>query len=227
LVRPANGWLCRFLLHSRIWVRQRCAALICIAGNADKWPATRRWWNPNDFKTEGENLETLPALLKRDATWMFRGVFDDCPVPFGPPAPLVPYEIPAEILERHRREREQYETSLLGPLPNHPNLTAPQAASLVKFWAHLPSGKIIHEPSRGLWASGSFDKHIGRIKDAMKTEGPGMLASAWASQHHHVDSMGWDNDYRSQNPYRQWLDTRPRMSQFQHIPAAGYRTHRG
>jgi RecA-family ATPase len=32
---------------------------------------TRRWWNATDFKTEGENLQTLPALLSRDTTWMF------------------------------------------------------------------------------------------------------------------------------------------------------------
>jgi hypothetical protein len=76
------------------------------------------------------------------------------------------------------------------PLPDHPELTAPQANLLDKFWAHLPSGKIIHAPSRLLWAAGSFDKHIGRIKVALAT-GPGMLASTWSSQNRFVHSMGW------------------------------------
>lgn len=149
---------------------------------------TRRWWNPTDFKTEGENLETLPALLKQDVTWMFRGVCG-CP---KPPICPVPYAIPDEIFEQHRREREQYQAALLGPLPNHPELPIEQAEALSDFWAHIPSGKIIHGPSRGLWNAGSVDKHLGRIKDAMKTEGPGMLASVFLSQHRPVQGMGWD-----------------------------------
>jgi hypothetical protein len=89
-----------------------------------------------------------------------------------------------------RQATEQ--TAILGPLPDHPELPMEQAKILVQFCAHLPSGKIIHESSRGLWASGSFDKHVGRIKDAMKVEGPGMLASTWLSQYRAVQSMGWD-----------------------------------
>jgi len=77
------------------------------------------------------------------------------------------------------------------PLPEHTYLTAPQAAALVKFWAHLPTGKIIYEPTGEMWAAGSFDKHIGRVKDAMKTEGPGQLGSTFLSQHRFVKSMGW------------------------------------
>jgi len=38
---------------------------------------------------------------------------------------------------------------------------------------------MIYEGTREMWTSGSLDKHIGRVKDAMKTEGPGMLASTW------------------------------------------------
>lgn len=91
---------------------------------------------------------------------------------------------PAEILAR--------QTALLGPLPNHPELPIEQAEALSDFWAHIPSGKIIHGPSRGLWNAGSVDKHLGRIKDAMKTEGPGMLASVFLSQHRPVQGMGWD-----------------------------------
>jgi hypothetical protein len=149
---------------------------------------TRRWWNPNDFKTEGENLETLPALLKRDVTWMFRHVVD-CPRP--PAGESVHYDIPAEVLERHKCEREQYEASLLGPLPDHPELTFDQANALAKFWAHLPSGKMIYESTREMWSAGSLDKHIRRVKDAMTMEGPGMLASTWLSQNRFVKSMGW------------------------------------
>ena len=106
--------------------------------------------------------------------------------------PLPPCPVPTEIVERHKREREQYEAAILGPLPNHPELPIGQAETLAQFWAHLPSGKIIHESSRGLWAAGSFDKHCGRIKDVKKTEGPGMLASTWLSQFRAVQSLGWD-----------------------------------
>lgn len=103
-----------------------------------------------------------------------------------------PVPVPAAILEQHRREREQYQAALLGPLPDHPELPIQQAEALSDFWAHIPSGKIIHGPSRGLWNAGSVDKHLGRIKDAMKTEGPGMLASVFLSQHRPVQGMGWD-----------------------------------
>lgn len=81
---------------------------------------------------------------------------------------------------------------LLGPLPDHPELPIQQAEALSDFWAHIPSGKIIHGPSRGLWNAGSVDKHLGRIKDAMKTEGPGMLASVFLSKYRPVQGMGWD-----------------------------------
>ncbi|MET4237994.1 bifunctional DNA primase/polymerase [Bradyrhizobium sp. RT10b] len=148
---------------------------------------TRRWWNPDDFKTEGENLETLPALLKRDITWMFGSVFG-CP---QPPVCPVPLPIPAEIIERHRREREQYEAALLGPLPDHSELPIDQAHALNDYWAHLPSGRMIYERTGELFNSASVDKHIGRVKDAMKTEGPGALPSTWLSQHRFVKSMGW------------------------------------
>ncbi|MFK4507073.1 bifunctional DNA primase/polymerase [Bradyrhizobium daqingense] len=148
---------------------------------------TRRWWNPADFKTEGENLETLQALLKRDITWIFGSVIG-CP---QPPVCPVPLPIPAEILEQHRREREQYQAAILGPLPDHPELPIDQANALNDYWAHLPSGKMIYERTGELFNAGSVDKHIGRVKDAMKTEGPGTLATTWLSQHRFVKSMGW------------------------------------
>lgn len=40
---------------------------------------TRRWWNPGDFKTEGENLQTLPPALQGDITWIFREMLS-CPM---------------------------------------------------------------------------------------------------------------------------------------------------
>lgn len=49
---------------------------------------------------------------------------------------------------------------------------------------------MIYERTGELFNSGSVDKHIGRVKDAMKTEGPGTLASTWLSQHRFVKSMG-------------------------------------
>jgi Family of unknown function (DUF5906) len=114
------------------------------------------------------------------------------PTPTLPPPPLPPLPpISAEILERYKREHDQHAAASIGPLPEHPNLTVDQAGILVKHWAHLPSGKIIDESTRELWASGSFDKYAGRIKDAMKTEGAGMLASTWLSQYRFVKSMGW------------------------------------
>ncbi|MCK1337160.1 bifunctional DNA primase/polymerase [Bradyrhizobium sp. 38] len=148
---------------------------------------TRRWWNTADFKTEGENLATLPALLRQDITWMFGSAFG-CP---QPPACPVQLDIPAEILERHRMEREQYEAALLGPLPDHPELPIDQANALNDYWAHLPSGKMIYERTGELFSASSVDKHIGRVKNAMKTEGPGTLATTWLSQHRFVKSMGW------------------------------------
>lgn len=128
----------------------------------------------------------LEGRETRDIDWMFRHRFG-CPMP--PPGPTI--EIPAEILNQIKAERERYLAAAMGPLPDHPELTAQQADTLSQFWAHLPSGKIIHEPSRGLWAAGSFDKHVGRIKNPMST-GPGTLASTWLSQHQAVQSMGWD-----------------------------------
>jgi hypothetical protein len=148
---------------------------------------TRRWWNPDDFKTEGENLQTLPAGLRRDITWMFREVFG-CPM--APKPASEPVEIPAFILEGYKAAREQYEAALLGPLPEHPNLTNTEAHLLAKFWAHLPSGKMIYEGTREMWSSGSLDKHIGRVLKAM-TAGQGMLASTWLSRNRAVQSMGW------------------------------------
>lgn len=91
-----------------------------------------------------------------------------------------------------RSEHQKKLHAALGPLVDHPELPLAQAETLAQFWAHLPSGKIIHESSRGLWASGSFDKHCGRVKDAMRAAGPGMLASTWLSQHRAVQSLGWD-----------------------------------
>lgn len=54
---------------------------------------TRRWRSPTDFKTEGDNLETLPGLLKRDTAWMFRHVFG-CPIPPAPPLQPLPVGAP-------------------------------------------------------------------------------------------------------------------------------------
>jgi len=123
----------------------------------------------------------------RDTTWMFRSAFG-CP---QPPVCPVPLPIPAEIIERHKREREQYQAAVLGPLPDHPELPIDQAHALNDYWAHLPSGKMIYERTGELFNSASVDKHIGRVKDPMKTEGPGTLASTWLSQHRFVKSMGW------------------------------------
>jgi hypothetical protein len=121
---------------------------------------TRRWWNPTDFKVEGENLETL-RQLRRDSTWMFRDVLGS---PRIDAPPLAPIDIPLEILERYKHEREQYVAASIGPLPEHPNLTADQAKVLVKYWAHLPTGKILYESTREMWNASSVDKHIGRSK---------------------------------------------------------------
>ena len=151
--------------------------------------AAERWNSANDFKPEyAEGMRTLHRYLDRDISWMFREMLG-CPMaPRPSPSPI---DIPVEILKQYNREREQYQIALLGPLPDHPYLTAPQANVLAKFWAHLPSGKMIYEGTREMWTSGSLDKHIGRVKDAMKTEGPGTLASTFLSQHRAVKSMGW------------------------------------
>ncbi|MBB4391781.1 bifunctional DNA primase/polymerase [Bradyrhizobium sp. ERR14] len=164
-------------------------AFLAMSWAEQRETITRRWWNPADFKTEGENLETLLAMLKRDITWMFKEQFG-CPQPQMCPG-RVPVQIPAETLEQHRREREQYQAALLGPLPDHPELPIDQAHALNDYWAHLPSGKMIYERTGELFSPSSVDKHIGRVKDAMRTEGPGALATTWLSQHRFVKSMGW------------------------------------
>ncbi|MGJ5177412.1 DUF5906 domain-containing protein [Bradyrhizobium oligotrophicum] len=105
--------------------------------------------------------------------------------------PFPNQNIPAEIVDRLRREREQYEAAVLGPLPDHPELPINQAQALNDYWAHLPSGKMIYERTGELFSASSVDKHIGRVKDAMRTEGPGTLATTWLSQHRFVKSMGW------------------------------------
>lgn len=79
----------------------------------------------------------------------------------------------------------------IGPLPDHPELKMQEANALSKFWAHLPSGKIIYEGTRELWSPGSLDKHLGKVKIAMTSGGQGMLATTWLSQHRAVQSMGW------------------------------------
>lgn len=105
--------------------------------------------------------------------------------------------------------------AMLGTLPDHPELTAPQADAISRFWAHLPSGKILEETSRTFYIAGSVDKHVGRIKDYMKT-GPGVQASTWLSQHRYVDSVGWDPDKPMIVEDRIFVD--------EWIPAPGKRT---
>ena len=67
------------------------AAFLAMSWADQHEVVSRRWWNATDFKTEGEKLETLPALLKNDVTWMFRHVFG-CPMVAPPlaPGPLPP-----------------------------------------------------------------------------------------------------------------------------------------
>jgi hypothetical protein len=50
---------------------------------------------------------------------------------------------------------------------------------------------MIYERTGELFSAASVDKHIGRVKDAMKTEGPGVLASTFLSQNRFVKSIGW------------------------------------
>ena len=107
-------------------------------------------------------------------------------------APREPSPIPAEILDIHKRQSEHLAATMLGPLPDHPELPIDQAVSLARFYAHLPSGKIIYTPTRDLWTSASADKHVGRVKDAFNANGPGQLASTFLSQFRCVQSMGWD-----------------------------------
>ncbi|MGJ4996215.1 DUF5906 domain-containing protein [Bradyrhizobium sp. HKCCYLS3077] len=135
-----------------------------------KWLADGRPWS-DAKKVERWSERRFNELLERPSV---------CPV-----------SIPAEIVDRHRREREQYEAAVLGPLPDHPELPINQAHALSDYWAHLPSGKMIYERTGELFSASSIDKHIGRVKDAMRTEGPGTLATTWLSQHRFVKSMGW------------------------------------
>jgi hypothetical protein len=113
--------------------------------------------------------------------------------PWSQPEPVPAVPIPAAILDMHKQQSQHYAAAMIGPLPDHPELPMDQANSLSRFWAHLPSGKIIYEGTRDLWSAASTDKHVGRIKDAMNpNSGPGMLASTFLSQHRGVQSMGWD-----------------------------------
>ena len=60
-----------------------------------------------------------------------------------------------------------------------------------RYWAHLPSGKIIDECSGEICAANSIDKHLPRVQvdplDPKKT----VPATTWLSQNHYVNSMGW------------------------------------
>jgi Bifunctional DNA primase/polymerase, N-terminal len=109
----------------------------------------------------------------------------------APPPPIDAPPIPEEILERMRLEREQHAMAALGPMPEHSNLTMEQAHGLAAYWCHLPTGKIICERTGELHSPTSMDKHFPKIKDAMKTEGPGMNASTWWARYRVVNSMGW------------------------------------
>ena len=116
-----------------------------------------------------------PFPVGKSAQAMFGSIVSP---PLAPNSPPCPVPLPDQA-------------ALLGPLPDHPELPIGQAHILNDYWAHLPSGKMIYERTGELFSASSVDKHIGRVKDAMKTEGPGTLATTWLSQHRFVKSMGW------------------------------------
>jgi hypothetical protein len=73
------------------------------------------------------------------------------------------------------------------PLPEHPNLTAGQAASLEDFYAYLPQHTYIFTPTREMWPASSVNSRIPPVAVPMR-EKP-IPAATWLDANRAVEQM--------------------------------------
>jgi hypothetical protein len=75
------------------------------------------------------------------------------------------------------------------PLPEHPNLTAPQAAALEDFVAYLPMpNAYCYLPTRAIWPGTSVNSKLG---DVMVNGCMKIKAATWLAQYRSADAMAW------------------------------------
>ena len=74
------------------------------------------------------------------------------------------------------------------PLPEHPNLTAPQAFALEDFVAYLPGGTFCYLPTREMWPASGANAKLG---DVMVNGVSKIKAATWLSQNRAADAMAW------------------------------------
>jgi hypothetical protein len=74
------------------------------------------------------------------------------------------------------------------PLPEHGNLTAPQAFALEDFVAYLPGGTFCYLPTREMWPATGVNAKVG---DVMVNGVSKIKAATWLSHHQKADAMAW------------------------------------
>jgi hypothetical protein len=113
---------------------------------------------------------------------MFAGVAAGAPG--MPPVPTVepPLAGPSCALP------EDAQSAVAEPLPDHPNLTAPQAFALEDFVAYLPGGTFCYLPTREMWPASGANAKLG---DVMVNGVSKIRAATWLSQNRAADAMAW------------------------------------
>jgi hypothetical protein len=74
------------------------------------------------------------------------------------------------------------------PLPDHPNLTEPQAFALEDFVAYLPGGTFCYLPTGEHWSATGVNAKVG---DVMVNGCTKIKAATWLSQNRSADAMAW------------------------------------
>jgi hypothetical protein len=83
---------------------------------------------------------------------------------------------------------EDARSAVAEPLPDHPNLTAPQAFALEDFVAYLPGGTFCYLPTREMWPASGANAKLG---DVMVNGVSKIRAATWLSQNRAADAMAW------------------------------------
>ncbi|MGY3120357.1 hypothetical protein ACVWXQ_004294 [Bradyrhizobium sp. S3.14.4] len=79
-------------------------------------------------------------------------------------------------------------SAVADPLPNHPNLTAPQAFALEDFVAYLPGGTFCYLPTREMWPASGANAKLGDVTVNGVSK---IRAATWLSQNRAADAMAW------------------------------------